>query len=148
TVNGSPVTPDAVVGLLGQIILPSAPSHGDDVQVGYSWIANPSVDFRRLNSKEFRLNCWNRNQGDTTSTHKYRYNNVLIRPSEYVSADIQAVLEEPVQRDLKYRAYERAYTAVLNDPTLLLLNSPTNRIAFPPLQRTIAQTFISYEPIA
>ena len=151
TINGSPVIPEAVIGLQGQIVLPTTPVHGDDVQVGYSWVSNPTVDIRRLNSNEFRLNNWDRDIGrpkDASNGHKYRYNNILVRPTDYVPEDIQAVLEQPLWRDLKYRAYERAYTAVLNDPTLLLLNSPTHRIAFPPLQRTIAQTFVSYEPVA
>jgi len=149
TVNNSPVTPTAVLGLLGQIVLPTIPAHGSSVKVSYSWINNPTVDVRRLNSKEFRLNAWNRDVGlptDASNGHKYRFNNTLVQPTEFVAADMQAVLSQPLQRDLKYRAYERAYTAVLNDPTLLLLNSPTHSIAFPPLQRIVTQTFISYEP--
>jgi hypothetical protein len=35
----------------------------------------------------------------------------------------------------------------LNDPNLLLLNSPVHRIAFPPLSRTIEAEFINYQPI-
>lgn len=149
-VNGVPVVPEAVVGLLGQIVLPSAPGPADSVKVDYSWVPNPTVEIRRLNSKEFRLNGWNRNAGQpkNRSQHQYRYNNILITPSEYVASDSQALLDQPLQRDLKYRAYERAYTAVLNDPNLLRLNSPTHRIAFPPLERTIEPTFVSYTATA
>ncbi len=147
-VNGIAVIPEAVAGLLGQIVLPSTPVHGADVQVGYSWIHNPTIDFRRLNSKEFRLNNWNRDLNRSHDGHTYRYNNTLIRPSTYVPEDDQAILDQPLQRSLKYRAYERAYTAVLNDPSLLLLNSPSHRIAFPPLQKMISQTFVSYAPTA
>lgn len=61
--------------------------------------------------------------------------------------DFQAALAPPLLRDIKYRAYERAYTATLNDPNLLLLNSPNQKIAFPPLSRTLASTFIRYDAV-
>ena len=146
-VNGSPVTPDAVIGLLGQIVLSAAPGPTDDVKVDYSCICNPTVDFRQLNSKAFRLNAWNRDAGypNDLSQHKYRFNNVLVRPSDYEPDDPPAVLDQPELREMHYRAYERAYTAVLNDPSLLLLNSPIHRIAYPPAQRTVEEEFVAYE---
>lgn len=144
-VNGFPVTPEAVIGLLGQVVLADVPSPTDTVDIDYSWIKNPVVDFRRLNSKEFRLNNWNRNTRRSGEfSHKYRFNNTLIRPASFAALDLRAELNQPQQRDLKYRAYERAYTATLNDPNLLLLNSPTHRIAFPPMSRTLSQTFVNY----
>lgn len=149
-VNSVPVTPLAVIGLLGQVVLPSPPAPADDVKVDYSFICNPTVEVRRLNSKEFRLNAWNRDQGygRDAAAHHYRYNNVLITPSNYTPADMQATLAQPRQRDLKYRAYERAYSALLNDPNLLLLNSPLHHIAYPPLSRTVESSFINYQPTA
>jgi hypothetical protein len=227
TINGSPVVPEEVVGLLGQIVLPSVPPPGQDVRVNYSWVLNPTIEIRRLNSREFRLNDWNRDLGYLESQvagHHYRYNNVLpvttnfitpppvqqgthagivsttqvslpdgnvladyagltlvltsginagaydivsvpdathvnisgtLNPADPLSgnipwtigdtSDIQAILPQPLLRDLKYRAYERAYTALLNDPNTLTLNAPTNLIAYPPLARIVAQTFVSYE---
>ncbi len=146
-VNSIPVIADSVIGLLGQIVLPSVPSPTDTVDVDYAWVCNPVVDFRRLNSKEFRLNNWNRDNGRPTDVgqHKYRYNNTLVQPDTFVPLDLRADIPQPLERDLKYRAYERAYTAVLNDPNLLLLNSPTHRIAFPPLSRAVSSTFVNYQ---
>lgn len=146
-INGDPVIPEAVVGLLGQIILSSPPEVDDDVKVDYSWCCNPVVDFRRLNSKEFRLNAWNRDKGygHDRSQHKYRYNNVLVRPGDYEPDNMSAPLSQPLERELHYRAFERAYTPVLNDPTLLLLNSPTHKISYPRTRRTLQETFIAYE---
>lgn len=142
-----PVTPDAVIGLLGQIVLNTAPLPTDDVKVDYNWICNPEVEIRRLNSREFRLNSWNRDVGypNDSSQHKYRYNNTLTKPGLYVRDDMQAFLDQPLLRDLKYRAYERAYTPVLNDPNLLVLNTPIHRIAYPPMQRQLAEAFVRYE---
>lgn len=227
-VNNLPVTPEAVLGLLGQIVLPTRPPAGADVKADYSFVRNPEVEIRRLNSKEFRLNNWNRDNGrpaDATA-HKYRFNNVLPVPTNFAlspefqqginssaitaarielgdgdlsgyvghnaglvirifsgpnagiyditmvpdathvdvsgvltvwatsvawavseAPDFQARLAQPLQRDLKYRAYERAYTPVLNDPNLLVLNSPNHRIAFPPLERPVSAVFVSYDAL-
>ena len=145
-VNNLPVVPDAVIGLLGQIVLPTVPSATDTVDVDYCWVCNPVVDVRRLNSQEFRLNNWNRDNGRlASSSHRYRYNNTLIQPDTFVPLDIRAEAPQPKQRDLKYRAYERAYSVALNDPNLLLLNSPNHRIAFPPMARQLQSTFVNYQ---
>jgi hypothetical protein len=148
-INGSPVTPEAVVGLMGQIVLNAAPAPSDDVKVDYSWCCNPTVDLRRLNSKEFRLNAYGRDQGypHDTNQHRYRYNNVLVRPGDYKPLDSRATLDQPEERELHYRAYERAYTPVLNDPSLLVLNTPIHRIAYPPAQRQLTEVFTAYNGI-
>jgi len=148
-INGAPVAPDAVVGLMGQIVLSTVPDPTDTVDVDYCYICNPVVDLRRLNSKEFRLNNWNRdnNRPVDSTQHKYRYNNTLVQPDIFVPLDIRAGIDQPLQRDLKYRAYERAYSVALNDPNLLLLNSPVHKIAFPPMSRTLAEEFVNYQPI-
>lgn len=149
-VNDEVLEADAVIGLLGQIVLPyiypAYPDSGDDVKIDYRQIANPTVEIRRLNSKEFRLNAWNTDVGSVsgTSGHVYRFNNVLVTPSDYVVDSVQAALAEPEQRGLKYRAYERAYTPSLNDPTLLKLNAPSHKIAYPKLARDLKGTFVSY----
>ena len=146
-VNNVPVAAEAVIGLLGQVVLPTVPAPTDTVDIDYSWICNPTVDFRRLNSQEFRLNNWNRDNNRPTDAgqHKYRYNNTLIQPDTFVPLDLRAQVAQPLQRDLKYRAYERAYSVALNDPNLLLLNSPNHRIAFPPMQRAVETTFVNYQ---
>ena len=146
-INGVVTPAESVVGLLGQVVMSAAPAHGSTVTVDYDWVCNPVVDLRRLNSKEFRFNSWNRDLGylPDASRHKYRYNNVLSTPSHFIPLDERAPLAQPLQRDLKYRAYERAYTALLNDPNTLLFNSPTNHIAFPPLQRPLSPSFINYQ---
>jgi hypothetical protein len=146
-INGTTVVPDAVIGLLGQIVLPVTPSPTDNVQVDYAWCFNPTVECRRLNSKEFRLNFWDRNKGlgANTEQHRYRYNNVLVKPSSYVTLNSLGRQVQPKLRELHYRAYERAYTPVFNDPTTLLLNSPTHKIAYPSSRREVSEEFVVYE---
>lgn len=218
-INDTPVEAEAVIGLLGQVVLPLVPEPDDDVRIDYAWIRDPVVDVRRLNSKEFCLNNWNK-RVDSASSHQYRYNNTLLRPEalsresseaitgiatfptsvilsdlsanfssvapeSYVTMlsgpnkglrrkvhailsdtrltleaplfdssggayrvdpiDISAGRSQPLERDLKYRAYERAYSVALNDPNLLLLNSPNQRIAYPPMSRPLATVFVNYE---
>lgn len=144
-VNGSVVNASAVIGLLGQIVLPAAPGPTDDVKVDYSIICNPTIEFRRLNSKEFRLNNWFNDAGHTSSTqHSYRYRNVTVQPATFVPDDIRADLVQPLLRELHYHAFERAYSVALNDPNLLVLNTPIHRIAYPPLSRQISSTSVSY----
>lgn len=145
-VGGTDVIPEAVVGLLGQIVLPEGVDLSAFTLVDYAWCCNPRVEIRRLNSHEFRLNGWNRDHGGKNwSQHHYRYNNVLVTPTDYDPGDMLATLEQPLQRGLKYRAYERAYTASLNDPTKLLFNTPIHKIAFPPASRSLAETAVFYE---
>lgn len=144
-VNGVPVVAESVIGLLGQIVLPVAPGAVDDVKVDYSWVCDPTIEFRRLNSKEFKLNNWTNEQGrDSPTQHAYRYRNVTITPGTFVPDDIRAGIAQPLLRELHYKAYERAYSVALNDPNLLLLNTPIHKIAYPPLSRTIDSSSISY----
>jgi len=139
-VNNVPVTPLAVIGLLGQVVLPSTPNPADDVKIDYSHLCNPTVEIRRLNSREFRLNSW----ASSGAEHSFKYNNVTVQPSTFVPDDIQASLVQPLFRELHYHAYERAYSVALNDPNLLVLNTPSNQIAYPPLSRQIDSTTVNY----
>lgn len=147
-VNGLPTPATSVVGLLGQVILPSVPDPTDTVTVDYAWVCNPVVDFRRLNSREFTLNNWDYDVGHfpNPSQHTYRYRNTLVETDSYGGANILATLDQPLLRSVHYRAYERAYSALLNDPALLLLNTPFHRIAYPPLERIVTGDSVSYSP--
>lgn len=148
-VNGSPAPVENVVGLLGQIILVAPPAPGSTISVDYSWINDPTVEVRRLNSPEFSANRWDRTTGVRGKAFPYR--NVIQSTtgghSRWLSNDIRAPKPQPILRELFYRAYERAYTAISNDPTLLRLNTPKNRIAYPPLSRQISQVTVSYDAL-
>jgi len=84
-VNGSPVLPQKVAGLMGQIVLPFTPDPSDDVKVDYFCVRDPTVEFRRLNSPEFTLNGGSPRVNRLTQ-HSYAYKCVLIRPSDYIPA--------------------------------------------------------------
>lgn len=144
-VNGIAVGPTAVVGLLGQVVLPDIPVETDDVKIDYSWICNPTVEYRRLNSREFVLNAWNHPFSATGKAHSYAYNTVMVTPSSYETENLLAPSRNPTERRVHYRAYERAYTAALNDPNLLLLNVPTHRVAYVPMSRILSPVSVRYD---
>lgn len=135
-VNGSPVAVEAVYGLLGQVVLAAEPASGADVEVDYGFVRAPTVPFAKLNSPEFCLNGWARDRA-IPGRHVHRYNAVLF------AHPLQS--PQPQVRDLKYRAFERLYTAGLNDPERLVLNSPAHKVSYPQLSRTVSPSFVNYE---
>jgi hypothetical protein len=146
-VNGTPVPVDFIVGLLGQIVLVTPPAPGSTISVDYSWINDPTVEFRRLNSQEFSANRWNRTHGVSGKAFPYR-NTIQSTSNAHARItlnDLRAPKPQPILRELFYRGYERAYTAASNDPTLLRLNTPKNRIAYPPLSRKISEVSVAYD---
>jgi len=146
-VNGVPVTVDLVIGLLGQIVLTVPPAHLSAIAVDYEWMYDPTVEVRRLNSREFRSN--NGNNRALLTGRPYLYSNVLQRSTgannRILTDDIRAPLPQPLLRDVFYRAYERKYTASLNNPDLLRLNTPKNRIAYSSLTRKLSEVSVTYD---
>ena len=147
-INSVPVLPVAVDGLLGQVVLTSTPLSTDTVDIDYLWIRQPTVRML-LNHEGMTLNA-SRPRGsrrvDPKRSHSYSYNVVLGNPAKMgVSDSLLAVSPQPKLRQLHYRAYERRYTAALNNPQLFRLNAPTNRIAYPPTQRKIVKESVVYD---
>jgi hypothetical protein len=115
-INGVEVLPEAVFGLLGQVVLSSVPDPADDVKVSYRWIDNPTVEIRRLNSREFTLN--NSRRQHKLTQHTYAYRCVLARPSTYVQAQppqvgIGPIFTGPAQVTLPGAALTAAHVGLL-----------------------------------
>ncbi len=142
TVNASPASVDAVFGLLGAVVLSVKPTHGDNVDINYEYAENPPVQFKRLNSQEFNLNQYGNLGLSGIDGHQYEAQASLLMQDQ--SDMISPV--EPQRTGWKYKGYEREYTSGLNDPTNLLLNIPTTRIAFSPLVTTVYESVIRYDP--
>ncbi len=142
-VNGSPVSIDAVFGLLGAIVLTNQPGPVDQVSVDYSWLNDPPTQIQRLNSPEFVLNQAGSGGLAGWPGHLYRSRSTLINPANPATI-LSAV--QPLQTGWKYRALERNYSAVLNDPTTLLLNVPTNKVFYPVLDTQVVEQVIRYDP--
>lgn len=142
-VNGSPVSVDAVFGLIGAIVLSNKPTHGNTVSVNYDYVKNPPSKFLRLNSPEFVLNQEGVTNYAGIPDHRYSSRSHLV-----TSVDGPPAFSpfQPLRRGWKYKALERAYTAGLNDSASLLLNVPTNKTSFPVLFETIPEVTIKYDP--
>jgi len=142
-INSLPVTVDAVFGLLGAVVLSAKPGGTDAVTIDYSYLNNPPSRFMRLGTFEFNLNQLGNNGLCGFPHHRYRARSHLIDPSrtpDFISPVI------PRKIGWRYKGLERAYTAVLNDPNTLLLNVPTNRIAYPVLVERIPEVTLRYDP--
>jgi hypothetical protein len=166
-VIGVPTTVDAVFGLLGAIVLSAKPNPGDDVRIDYDYLENPSVKIKTLNSFEYVLNQDGVRSADRVDYppypyyptasgvtrpvtsgipgHQYRVRSYLPDPSEFILDMQSALMARRV--GWKYKAYERAQTAVLNDPTSLLLNVPSNRLMYPVLDAIALEITIRYDPV-
>jgi hypothetical protein len=143
-VNGSPVAVDAVFGALGAVVLSQKPSGSDSVSISYDYINNPPSRFLRLNAPEFVFNQIGSRAHSGFPQHQYRARSYLLQPGP--GPDYMAPVQ-PMKRAWKYKALERAYTAVLNDPNTLLLNVPTNKLAYPILFDKVVETTIRYDPV-
>lgn len=142
-VNSLPALVDAVYGLLGAVVLTTKPNPTDTVEIDYNFLNNPPARLMRLNSPEFNLNQGGNKGYAGYPQHRYRSRSYLLNPGN--SPDLMSAIQ-PRKVGWKYKGYERAYTAVLNDPTTLLLNVPTNKISFPVLFQIISETIIRYDP--
>lgn len=76
--------------------------------------------------------------------HIYPYRTYLIDPSD-LEPDIKSPYE-PFISGWKYKGFERAYSAVSNDPTTLISNVPTNKVTYDVLNEQVFETTVRYDP--
>lgn len=125
------VLPDVAIvsvnGLAGAVEIDfSYWSPGDTIDITYTWAPDPVYEMVLPDPDDpatlsFRLNEWHSSQN-----------------GRYLMSSTLAGYEapEPEQVEWHYKAFERAYTASLNDPTSLLLNAPFHATTYPPFSRT------------
>lgn len=144
-VNSMPASVEAVFGILGAVVLTTKPNPTDSVLIDYRYITNPPLQFERLNSFEFLLNQEGNHGISGVPNHRYRQRSYLINtkdPNKAFKSPYQ-----PLAIGWKYKAYERKYTACLNDPNSLLLNVPNNRIMYPVLVDSVFEEVVRYDPV-
>lgn len=144
SVNSLPAAVDAVFGLLGAVVLQVKPGGTDTVSVDYDFLGNPPARFLRSNSPEFNTNQAGNHDYAGLPQHRYRSRSYIIDPGH--SPDLMSAVA-PLQIGWKYKALERASSALLNDPTTLLTNVPTNRTSYPVLFEKIQEITIRYDPV-
>lgn len=145
-VNAVAAGVDEVFGLLGAVVLTTKPGGTDTVQISYDWLNNPNVLFSGLNFPGFVLNQAGNHGLGGLPGHKYRMKSFLIDPETYPNPHGIASPFSPRRVGWRYKGLERAYTASLNEPNLLKLNSPTNKILFPTSTNFYSEVSISYDP--
>jgi len=139
TVDGIPVTISGIRPLHNEIYLAASPPNGSEIKVAYCWFDNPTYTIL-LNDEDYVTNAF---FGQNVTDVPYQM--VLNSP----------VIPEPAQVTWEYTAFERRYTAGLNNPDLLLLNEPVHVIRDPITGRPTrsdfvlnqANTIFSYEQI-
>lgn len=137
-VNGVPVEVAGVNPYVGEIYpllpIPLTPSGTTSVQADYIWFVNPALEFAGLNTRGLGLNLWDRAAGHTagalaplpgnstgaTKNNRFPMGVVLgpyVRPTPKIVAH-------------SYIGFQRGgYSALLNEPTTLLLNRNPHAIS-------------------
>ena len=141
-VNGTPVTVASVNPYTGTIFpaipIPRALVGVNLIEVDYTWFPSPALPMVGLNTTGLVLNKWNLPRGHT-------YPPVSPLPAGSLGAmDVQRfpmgivlpplVRPQPIQIGHRYMGFERAYSALLNSPTTLLLNQNPHRVSVPGLE--------------
>lgn len=136
-VNGVAVEVASVNPYIGSITpaipIPLTPPGTTTVEVDYTWFPNPIMGMAGLNTLGLVLNKWNHPQGHHTPTTSPLPANQVGAP-DTARFPLSVVLNpgirpRPVQIGWRYIGFERAYSALLNSPTTLLLNQNPNRIS-------------------
>ncbi len=125
-VNGFVVGVDAVFGDTGAVVLTNTPVHGDDVRLSYFDINKIFMPFSKLNSVAYVLNSYLSNTGCGFDNSVNMIGSYLINPENGIENTSKAPFE-PMSANWKFIAEERAQSALLNDPTTLIMNVPTNK---------------------
>lgn len=103
------------------------------VEIDYIWFSNPPFALAGLNTRGLGLNIWDRAVGHTAGS-------ISPTPSTSVGAmagnrfPMGIVLgplerESPKQIGHRYIGFQKGYSALLNEPTTLLLNQDPHRIS-------------------
>lgn len=137
-VNGVPVEVAGVNPYVGEIYpllpIPLTPAGTTTVEADYIWFVNPAMEFAALNTRGLGLNLWDRAVGHTSgalsplpgNSHGATKNNrfpmgVVLGP--YLRPTPKTVAH-------RYIGFQKGgYSALLNEPTTLLLNRNPHAIS-------------------
>jgi len=118
-INGTEVTAQYVFGKIGAVVLPSKPAPTDTVTITYWYLVNGG-SYLQTCEWESQTNQWENFAKSGIPSHKYRLRGYLVDPSN--KTELLASPIEPTSVGWKYKAIEKEYAAVLNDPTSLIQN--------------------------
>lgn len=139
-VNGTPTPPVAIDPVAGILIMGEILEPGDAVLIDYSYVDRPTLPFAALNNSNYLLNQF----GTNAYAHPFAFNTVL-GPGSGPDVGERAVLTPPEVVGHQWTAFDYEYSAVLNDPTSLVLNEPSQYASLPPFKRDLKVTSVFFE---
>lgn len=124
-----------------------------NISVDYQWFKNPVMEFNALNTPGLVLNKWDRPTGHHDPPAHGDQVQEPTRPKGAVdpSRFPMSVVLGPLTRQTplfighRYLGFERAYSALLNSPTTLLLNQAPGRASVPGFSAVTTGTSVAYE---
>ena len=113
-----------------QIPIPLAAAGTFTVDVDYTWFMNPPMELSGLNTRGLTLNTWDRSQGHVAGTPSPLPPGATgtVKTNRFPMGVSLAPYNRrsPKQIGHKYIGWQKAYSALLNEPTTLLLNQDPN----------------------
>lgn len=152
-IDGTPISLASVNPYMGEIT-PTVPvpkfDVGDHVvEIDYVWFPNPVMPMAGLNTPGLLLNQWTQERGQSANP---AYNVPYADGPQYnhrfmMSSVIGPFTDRarPIQIGYRYVAFERAYSALLNSPTTLLLNQSPYSSSQGVLGVDVTDIVVSYE---
>lgn len=129
------------VGKIFPVIpIPFLPVGTVTVDVDYIWFPNPQMEMAGLNTEGLVLNQWDLHKGHTPpSTNPLPSGSTgVASTARFPLGVVLGPLErpQPIQIGHRYFGFEKAYTAMLNSPTTLLLNANPHRVSVEDFNRS------------
>jgi hypothetical protein len=118
-----------------------------DVKVDYHWMATPVMALAGLNEHGQVLNKWDRNingfHDDGINVPRMGAPDLARFPYCVVLGPVDT--PQPFMVGHRYMGFEKAYSALLNSPTTMLLNTDPNTYEVPEFEQLPAGSTASYE---
>lgn len=150
-VNGEEVAVSEVNPYIGEIVLevpiPLLPEDDPQARVAadYKWFKNPVMEMAGLNTPGLVLNKFDCPSGHHDPTIDDGLGAVDIARFPYSVVLGPMDRKKPVFIGHRYMGYERAYSALINSPTTLLLNQAPGRASVPGFDREVSGVSVAYE---
>lgn len=116
----------------GLIILKNPVEVGAEVLISYFYTSNPTFEFNEFNNSGYLFN-----QAGTSYLYQKHPFSTVFGPRDGNT--------QPVEKGHTHTAYQRGYTAVFNDPTVMLFNEPVWSSGLPSLKRNLKEVSLSFE---
>jgi len=135
--NGSAVALSGVNPYVGEIYpaipIPRAAPGSFTVAADYIWSSNPAVPMVGLNTRGLTLNTWDRAVGHTPGARSPlpATSNGVTKTNRFPMGVVLAPLRRlsPKRIGHRYIGFQKGYSALLNQPTTLLLNQDPHAIS-------------------